>query len=206
MRHIGTTEAGPECKSPLSNVDDLGDAASADCVECLRRCVCRLELDAMTGLARREVVRQRLIRLARKSVGVLLFIDIDDMKSINDQARSAGDRAITLVSGAISRCCRAQDVTGREGGDEFVIGLGPTPPRFQPYAAIMIANRIAAVVESTSGGLVTISAAAARYVPSPDGINQAIDRCLAACKVQKEHKRGGGLADFEFIPLPGRSC
>jgi diguanylate cyclase (GGDEF)-like protein len=201
MRHIGFTK--PECAQPVADGDTVGDTDTADCVECLRRCVRRLELDAMTGLARSEVVRRQLVCLARQQIGVLVFVDIDNLKAHNDRARSEGDRAIVLVSTAVSRCCRASDVAGREGGDEFLIGISPPLGGLPQSVATgeRIAERVAAMVEAKSTGLVSVSAAICLYRPSTQGITEALDRALLLCKSQKQNKRQGLPAPFDVSHL-----
>lgn len=52
----------------------------------------------------------------------LLFVDVDDMKHINDHfGHSAGDRALIHVAEVLRRTFRGSDVIGRIGGDEFAV-------------------------------------------------------------------------------------
>jgi diguanylate cyclase (GGDEF)-like protein/PAS domain S-box-containing protein len=54
----------------------------------------------------------------------LLFIDLDQLKEINDQlGHSAGDAAIAHLGHAIAAVTRSNDVAARIGGDEFVLLL-----------------------------------------------------------------------------------
>jgi diguanylate cyclase (GGDEF)-like protein len=54
--------------------------------------------------------------------GLLIMIDLDNFKSINDTyGHDAGDAALKLVANALSTDIRRMDVAGRMGGDEFVI-------------------------------------------------------------------------------------
>ncbi len=51
----------------------------------------------------------------------LLFIDIDQMKEINDiHGHDAGDEALRVVASVLKASCRHADVIARLGGDEFV--------------------------------------------------------------------------------------
>jgi diguanylate cyclase (GGDEF)-like protein len=63
----------------------------------------------------------------RSAVGVL-FLDIDNMKALNDRfGHLAGDRALIVVADALRDALRDADTVARIGGDEFValaIGLG----------------------------------------------------------------------------------
>jgi two-component system, cell cycle response regulator len=56
----------------------------------------------------------------------LIFIDVDNMKSINDAfGHPVGDKALKGVAAVLYQTMRASDVVGRFGGDEFVVfGMG----------------------------------------------------------------------------------
>ncbi|WP_262906705.1 GGDEF domain-containing protein, partial [Phocaeicola vulgatus] len=56
------------------------------------------------------------------SSGVLLFLDLDDFKQINDSKGHAfGDKVLRTVAEKIKSCVRSTDVVGRIGGDEFIV-------------------------------------------------------------------------------------
>ncbi len=83
--------------------------------------------DSLTGLLNRRSVLVRMERLlanARRDqqlVGIL-YLDIDDFKSINDQrGHSAGDRVLEEASERMVASFRGSDLLARIGGDEFVI-------------------------------------------------------------------------------------
>ena len=61
----------------------------------------------------------------RESSGhVLLFIDLDQFKVVNDTCgHAAGDELLCLIGENVSQCLRAQDVFARMGGDEFGVIL-----------------------------------------------------------------------------------
>ena len=53
---------------------------------------------------------------------MLTFIDMDGLKSINDNyGHNEGDSAIQRLAGIIRDCCGPEDICARFGGDEFVI-------------------------------------------------------------------------------------
>ncbi len=69
----------------------------------------------------------------------VIMIDLDHLKPINDKfGHSAGDEAITLVSGKLQQCLRQMDIVSRYGGDEFAILL----PETNIESAELIAKRI----------------------------------------------------------------
>lgn len=89
-------------------------------------------IDGLTELDnRREIINQiesEIKRLNRKpSTSVLMFIDLDDFKHINDQdGHQAGDAALLQFSKQIKSMLRASDKVGRYGGDEFIVLLCDT--------------------------------------------------------------------------------
>ena len=53
---------------------------------------------------------------------LLLFIDLDDFKQINDTyGHRVGDEALIILAKILNSQSRAQDIVGRLGGDEFVV-------------------------------------------------------------------------------------
>lgn len=85
--------------------------------------------DPLTGLANRRLLLQRLTKTAitrRRSSRkrALLFIDLDDFKTLNDTlGHHIGDLLLQEVARRIIGCVRRNDTVGRFGGDEFVVML-----------------------------------------------------------------------------------
>jgi diguanylate cyclase (GGDEF)-like protein/PAS domain S-box-containing protein len=85
--------------------------------------------DPLTGLPNRRLLIDRLQqavlasdRSARK--GALLFIDLDQFKTINDtRGHDVGDLLLVEVGNRLQGCLRACDTAARFGGDEFVVML-----------------------------------------------------------------------------------
>lgn len=81
--------------------------------------------DTLTGLLNRRgfisLVEKQLSFLKRCGKGaVLLYIDLDDFKLINDMyGHTVGDQALIEAAGILSHTLRMSDVIGRIGGDEF---------------------------------------------------------------------------------------
>jgi diguanylate cyclase (GGDEF)-like protein len=117
--------------------------------------------DHSTGLATRRPFNDYLTSLLNErpapgftAVGVL-FIDVDDLKRINDTAgHYAGDRAISAVGAIVREALRAQrDVdsvarviddayaVGRHGGDEFVAALQLADPADIEHVAPRVKQR-----------------------------------------------------------------
>lgn len=85
--------------------------------------------DALTGLATRNVLRDRMqqaIAQAHRNqcMAAMLFIDLDNFKPINDSfGHLIGDQLLKEAADRLTHCLREGDSVARIGGDEFVIGL-----------------------------------------------------------------------------------
>ncbi len=81
--------------------------------------------DPLTGLPNRKLFLERLEQTlgdARVDTAVILFIDLDRFKSVNDTlGHNAGDELLAAVSERIRAQLRAGDLAARLGGDEFAV-------------------------------------------------------------------------------------
>lgn len=85
--------------------------------------------DPLTGLANRQLFRDRLNHVVRRSrrsgdSAALMFLDLDGFKRINDTlGHDAGDELLRQVAYWLEGCVREEDSVARLGGDEFVVLL-----------------------------------------------------------------------------------
>ncbi|HJW75361.1 MAG TPA: diguanylate cyclase [Thermoleophilia bacterium] len=83
--------------------------------------------DGLTGVYNRsylELTLERTTKELRRNGGVvsILFLDIDDMKQVNDtHGHPAGDRLLCALAKLLRENCREADIVARYGGDEFVV-------------------------------------------------------------------------------------
>lgn len=85
--------------------------------------------DSLTGLPNRRMLDDRLTKALALSkrinyYGALIFIDLDNFKSLNDTyGHALGDLLLIEAALRLSKCIREVDTVARFGGDEFVVML-----------------------------------------------------------------------------------
>src|SRR5215207_8302702 len=90
--------------------------------------------DELTGLCSRRALEDRLEAEISRSLRhqlhpSVLLLDLDRFKTVNDTlGHAAGDRLLVQVGQVLRKQCRALDVVGRLGGDEFLVILPMTKP------------------------------------------------------------------------------
>lgn len=110
--------------------------------------------DGMTKLFNRRhflaMAQRELNQLHRsKKIGVVLMIDIDHFKRINDSyGHAAGDQAIINIANILQDNLRDYDIVGRVGGEEFAM--------FLPNCEINIATQIAERIRTKAEDLTTV--------------------------------------------------
>ncbi|GLY34378.1 GGDEF-domain containing protein [Amycolatopsis sp. NBRC 101858] len=124
--------------------------------------------DPLTGLANRALFADRLDR-AVEAVGrplVLIFVDLDDFKEVNDRfGHAGGDVLLHAVAQRLLSCVRAGDTVARLGGDEFAILL-----EGELDAPQAVADRIQGALRrpfAVHGTLVPVRASMGLVVPDP---------------------------------------
>jgi diguanylate cyclase (GGDEF)-like protein/PAS domain S-box-containing protein len=85
--------------------------------------------DQLTGLHNRTLLLDRLRQAMTSNTrsgnyGALLFIDLDDFKTLNDTlGHDMGDLLLKQVAERLLQCVREEDTVARVGGDEFLVML-----------------------------------------------------------------------------------
>jgi diguanylate cyclase (GGDEF)-like protein/PAS domain S-box-containing protein len=110
--------------------------------------------DPLTGLPNRQLLMDRLqqaLALSHRSKqgGALLFIDLDNFKTLNDTlGHDQGDLLLQQIAGRLLACVRETDTVARLGGDEFVVmleSLGEDPQEVAVQARAICEKVLAAL-------------------------------------------------------------
>jgi diguanylate cyclase (GGDEF)-like protein len=105
--------------------------------------------DGLTGLANRVLFRDRVehaVERCRRSGGeiAILFIDLDDFKTLNDtHGHARGDEVLVAAAGRVAGVLRPSDTAARLGGDEFAVLIEDVVDEAD---ALAVAMRLAAAL------------------------------------------------------------
>jgi diguanylate cyclase (GGDEF)-like protein len=99
--------------------------------------------DPLTGLANRSLFTDKVREAiaGRRGELAVLFIDLDDFKTVNDSlGHAAGDEMLVSVASRLRSSLRPEDLVARLGGDEFAVMV--EDPHDAEAAAVRVARRI----------------------------------------------------------------
>lgn len=135
----------PSAKRELVGaIQDVTNAKAAD-----KLIEYQANYDALTGLANRTLLRDRLDGALAMSKRIntklaVLFIDLDNFKSVNDNlGHDVGDEVLVETAKRIKDCVREVDTVARYSGDEFIVVLRDV---FSESAVCRIVDEIVTVV------------------------------------------------------------
>jgi diguanylate cyclase (GGDEF)-like protein len=132
--------------------------------------------DPLTELPNRRFIEahvaRELSRAERSGTSlVLLIVDLNDFKQINDRfGHVVGDRALKAVAGWLRRSLRPYDVCGRYGGDEFVLVLGGGADLAARKSAELAHGVESLAVAAEEGKLLRLSISVGAAVFPQDGV------------------------------------
>jgi diguanylate cyclase (GGDEF)-like protein len=148
--------------------------------------------DGLTRLHNHRHFQDQFAREAKRSERggqdlVLVLIDIDDFKKLNDKlGHSSGDRVLEAVAGLMNALSRETDYVARYGGEEFVMLL----PETGMDGAVALAEKMRLEISSleveipgaATTARVTASFGLARYAESTARTFDAADAALYEAK------------------------
>jgi diguanylate cyclase (GGDEF)-like protein len=127
--------------------------------------------DPLTGLLNRTAFSDRLtaatLDIDPAAPPAVLFVDVDDFKSVNDTlGHAVGDDLLTTVAARLSADVRGDDVVARLGGDEFAVLLTDADAaRLRDVADRLLASLRGPM--TLSGSAVTITASIGGALGAP---------------------------------------
>ena len=159
--------------------------------------------DTLTGLPNRALLLDRLefiLASARRRdthVGIL-FIDLDNFKTVNDSlGHAAGDALLKVVADRILKSLRRGDSVARLGGDEFVVVL---PDLDDEQSGVPVAEKLLATIAlpvSLEAQVVSVSPSIGISIFPRDGATSdtLIKNADAAMYLAKER----GRSNYQFF-------
>jgi diguanylate cyclase (GGDEF)-like protein len=156
--------------------------------------------DPLTDLANRSLFVQRVgesLRSGRGAVSVI-FIDIDDFKTVNDSlGHGAGDELLIAIARRLHDCVRPSDIVARLGGDEFAIMLNRTDSQAEAIEVTERLNRHLA--ERFSVGDQSISVHASAGIATGDGRDVTPEELIRNADVAMYRAKNEGKLRYELF-------
>ena len=120
--------------------------------------------DSLTGLPNRRAIEEWAARQLRGAArhGFAIWVanaDLDNFKSINDSyGHDAGDRVLQKFSEVLRESTRASDISGRMGGDEFLLVMTHLDEKSTRLTVERLRKQFAALQFSFGGETVSVTA------------------------------------------------
>lgn len=125
-----------------------------------------VDLDTLVPLFNRRAFSRELGRVAAyckryQTTAVLLYLDLDGFKSVNDSfGHAAGDAVLQHVAHLLIQGTRKSDLLGRLGGDEFGVLLVRTDAANGQAVADRLTAKIAETAVAFNGQTIPVTASA----------------------------------------------
>jgi diguanylate cyclase (GGDEF)-like protein len=154
--------------------------------------------DGLTSVFNRsylELTLERTIKELRRNGGraSILFLDVDDLKTVNDTiGHHAGDALLQELAALLAQSCRDSDIVARYGGDEFVVLM----PGTDEHGARAVSDKIAAAMRrrnETAPDKPRLWASLGMHTAGGadvEGLLQEADRRMYAMKRARQREHG----------------
>ncbi len=195
------------CAEPDSD-DELGDstrafnAMAATLADARERLTHQALHDGLTGLANRTLFRtnvEHALSRARRTgeAASVLFLDLDDFKSINDTlGHDAGDEALRSVRRGLDHTIRGHDVAARLGGDEFAVLMSPATGTDAARVAERLLNELSRPLDlAGSEVVIRASVGIASSISGEESTDEFLRNADLAMYTAKRHGKG----HYEFF-------
>jgi len=160
----------------------------------LDRLAAQSRVDSLTGALNTrgvlEAFEQERARAVRNASPLsIAFIDLDDMKRVNDElGHAGGDEMLRTLASSVVATIRETDIFGRVGGDEFALIL----PDTDEQRALTAIQRLRGVVNGRTGDEIPYISVSVGVVTFRRDPPEASDALRAADSLMYVAKRAGG--------------
>jgi diguanylate cyclase (GGDEF)-like protein len=148
--------------------------------------------DSLTGLSNRAGFFAAIDERSDTDI-CLLYIDVDDFKSVNDRyGHRIGDLVLAEIGRRLETACRPDSIVARFGGDEFVVVMSGVDPDESSGIGERLMAAVASPLDIPDGPeQVTISVGAAPSVGGPRDERTSLDLIDVADEAMLHAKRRG---------------
>lgn len=156
-----------------------------------------LTTDELTGLTNRRGFYQHFVRELERTNrgenqgGLLIMIDLDHFKDINDTfGHLAGDKALKIVGRFLKNFMRSYDIAARLGGDEFIVLLPNTNTAQAMQRAQLLEKELNQLTFNMNGSTIHIRGSLGlREFQSGDTVESIIGAADKAMYDNKEERK-----------------
>src|ERR1700704_2038195 len=181
----------------VATIEDITERTRAD-----EKIAHLAHYDGLTDLPNRILFRERLEQ-ALKAVRpgeqlAVLYIDIDEFKSVNDAlGHPVGDELLMGVADRLRGCLKESDVAARLGGDEFAVIQ--TAIKSQSETTELVDKIHSAIRHpfECAGNLITTDASIGIALASSDGLD--LDQLLRNADLALYGAKGDGRRTYRFF-------
>jgi diguanylate cyclase (GGDEF)-like protein/PAS domain S-box-containing protein len=167
--------------------------------------------DELTGLCNRRgfmTLAEHALKTASrlKNTIALIYLDLDDLKKINDTSgHSTGDRALVEIARILRQSFREADILARLGGDEFAV----MAMEITPVSPDVLTRRLQERLEAFNAGPAAeagfrLSVSAGVSTREPEGPEAVEDLLGRADHQMYERKRAKKAGQLGKAPGPSR--
>ena len=181
----------------VATIEDITELTRAD-----EKIAHLAHYDALTDLPNRGLFRERLEQ-ALKAVRpgeqlAVLYIDIDEFKSVNDAlGHPVGDELLKEVAERLRGCLKETDVAARLGGDEFAVIQSAIKNQSE---TTQLVDQIYATIRQPlecAGHLITTDASIGIALAPGDGLD--LDQLLKNADLALYGAKGDGRRTYRFF-------
>jgi diguanylate cyclase (GGDEF)-like protein len=155
--------------------------------------------DPLTGVYNKEITIKKIDKFIngnRNGMHMLMFIDFDDFKKINDNfGHLQGDKVLIFVISRIREVFSEGEIIGRIGGDEFVVFAGNISCAEEATERARVLRQALDTTYSSDNFTIPISGSIGVALYPEDGLHyeQLMDKADKALYNVKEHGKNNYL-------------